>query len=136
MSPMAHWLVKSDPDDYGFGDLERDRRTRWDGVTNALALRHLRAMRRGDRCLIYETGKVRAVVGTATVASAPVEVGDDPRLVAVDLVCGFRLARPVTLAEIKADPRFRDFALVRQGRLSVAPVPTPLWKRLLKMAEA
>jgi len=121
---VACWLVKSDPDDYGFADLARDGEAAWDGVANALALRHLAAMRRGDRCFVYETGKVRAIVGTARVAAAGRD-GAPPRLAA-----GRPLERPVTLAEIKADPAFRDFALVRQGRLSAMPVPEPLVRRL------
>jgi predicted RNA-binding protein with PUA-like domain len=125
---VACWLVKADPDDYGFAELVRDGETAWSGVANALALRHLAAMRRGDRCFVYETGKVRAVVGTARVAAA----GRDgaPTRLAV----GRPLTRPVTLAEVKADPAFRDFALVRQGRLSVMPVPEPLARRLEMLA--
>lgn len=125
---MAHWLVKADPDDYGFAALERDGQAAWDGVANALALRHLGAMRRGDRCFVYETGKVRAVVGTARVVAAG-SAGAAPRLAA-----GERLAQPVSLAAIKADPAFHDFALVRQGRLSVMPVPDSLARRLERMA--
>ena len=126
---MTCWLVKADPDDYGFAELTRDGETAWGGVANALALRHLAAMRRGDRCFVYETGKVRAVVGTARVAAAARD-GAPPRLAA-----GRPLGRPVTLAEIKADSAFRDFALVRQGRLSVMPVPEPLARRIETMAE-
>ena len=129
---MARWLVKSDPDDYGFGDLERDRRTRWDGVANALALRHLRAMAAGDDCLIYETGKVKAAVGLARVAAAAVAKDGAPR---VELEAVRRLAKPVSLAAIKADPAFASFALVRQGRLSVMPVESPHWSRLLRLGE-
>lgn len=127
---MTTWLVKADPDDYGFAALERDGETRWDGIRNALALRHLGNMRRGDRVLVYETGKVRAVVGTATVSAAASTTPAAPRLAA-----GQRLARPVSLAEIKADPLFRDFALVRQGRLSVMPVPAPLARRIERLAK-
>ena len=126
---MAHWLVKADPDEYGFAALERDGEAVWDGVSNALARRHLGAMRAGDDCFIYETGKVRALVGTARVV-APGDDAAAPRLAA-----GRRLARQVTLAEVKADREFRDFALVRQGRLSVMPVPAPLARRLVKMAQ-
>lgn len=125
---MAYWLVKADPDDYGFAALALDGESAWDGVANALALRHLAAMRRGDHCFVYETGKVRAVVGTARVAAAG-SAGAAPRLAA-----GRRLAQPVPLAAIKADPAFRDFALVRQGRLSVMPVPAPLARRIERMA--
>jgi predicted RNA-binding protein with PUA-like domain len=129
---MAHWLVKSDPADYGWAELARDRRTRWDGVANALALRHLRAMKAGDECLLYETGKVKAVIGLARVAAASARPDGAP---AVELAAVRPLARPVTLAEVKSDPAFRDFALVRQGRLSVMPVESAHWSRLLRLGE-
>jgi len=132
---MARWLVKSDPDDYGFAELERERRTSWDGVTNALAQKHLRAMRRGDECLVYETGARRAVVGTARVTGSPRPLDGDPRLVAVPLAAGRRLRREVTLAEIKADRAFADFLLVRHSRLSVMPVSEANWRRILELAE-
>lgn len=132
---MARWLVKSDPDDYAFADLVRDRRTRWDGVTNAAALGHLRAMRRGDDCLVYETGAVKAIVGRARVASNPVADRADPKLVSVALAAGAPLPRPVPLAAVKADPAFAGWELVRISRLSVMPVPEPLWRRILRMAE-
>jgi len=133
---MAYWLVKGDPDDYGFDDLVRDRRTSWDGVTSAPAQKNLRAMKRGDECLFYETGKVKSVVGRCRVAKGPSPDPADERLVVVDLSAGKRLPRPVALAEVKADSAFREFALVRIGRLSVMPVPEALWKRLLAMADA
>lgn len=131
---MAYWLIKGDPGDYGFDDLVRDRRTVWDGVTSAPAQKNLRAMKRGDECLFYETGKVKAVVGRCRVSKGPSPDPENERLVVVGLTAGKRLTRPVTLAEVKADSRFADFALVRIGRLSVMPVPAPLWKRLLSMA--
>ncbi len=130
---MACWLVKSDPEDYSFADLERDRRTKWDGVANALALKHLRAMRKGDACFVYETGKVRALVGLARVAAQRSGEGD-ARAVDVELAVERRLARPVSLAEIKADAAYGDFPLVRMGRLSVMPVPENLRRRLSRMA--
>jgi len=131
---MAHWLLKSDPDDYGFTELERDRRTSWDGVTNALAVKHLRSMRRGDDCLIYETGNRRAVVGTARVSAAARPDGDEPRRVSVAIAAGRRFSRPVTLAEIKSEPGFSDCPLVRQGRLSVMPLSDAHWQRILELA--
>jgi predicted RNA-binding protein with PUA-like domain len=133
---MAHWILKADPDDYGFADLARDGRTRWDGISNALAQKHLRAMKRGDECLVYETGKRKALVGRARIASAPRPEAGDPRRVTVEVACGSPLARPVPLAEIKADPAFAELALVRQGRLSVVPVDATSWQRLLAMAKA
>jgi len=132
---MPSWLVKSDPESYAFADLERERRAVWDGVANALALRHLAAMRPGDDCLVYESGKVKAVVGRARVVSAPradPATGDARRLV-VDLESGERLARPVPLAEIKSDPAFAGLPLVRQPRLSVMPLPAAAHRRLLAL---
>ncbi len=130
---MKRWLVKTDPDTYSFADLVRAGTARWDGVKNALALRHLRAMAAGDPVLVYETGAVKAVVGTAVVAKAPYPdpKGKDPRLVVVDLRAGKTAGRPVTLAAAKGDPILRDCALVRMGRLSVMPVTDAQWKRLL-----
>ena len=131
---MAYWLLKADPDDYGWTQLERDRRTVWDGVSNNLALKHLRGARKGDLALVYHTGAEKAVVGLAGIESDPYPDPDDARLVVIDLAPRKRLPRPVSLAEIKADPRFAEFALVRMSRLSVMPVPAPLWQRILKMA--
>ena len=130
------WLVKSDPDDYSFDDLVRDGRATWDGVANPLALKHIRLMHEGDEVLVYATGKEKAIIGRARVASEPFAdpKQDDPKAAVVDLVPGERLARPVTLAEVKADPFFAEFYLVRQGRLSVMPVDDAQWQRLLKMA--
>lgn len=134
---MGLWLVKSDPESYSFADLERDRRTVWDGVANALALRHLGTMRPFDDCLVYESGKVKAVVGLARVATAPRPdpKGDDPRLLVVELEAGGRLARPVSLAEIKADPRFAELPLVRQPRLSVMPLPRAAFRALVALGK-
>jgi predicted RNA-binding protein with PUA-like domain len=128
---MACWLVKADPDDYGFAALERDGETAWSGVANALARRHLAAMRAGDPVFVYETGKVRAVVGTARVAAPAAASPPAPRLAA-----GRRLARPVPLAEIKSDAAFARFDLVRLSRLSVMPVPPALARRLERLARS
>jgi len=132
---MAHWLLKTDPDTYTFDDLVRERRATWDGVSNAQALIYLRQMARGDEALIYHSGADKAVIGHATIARAPYADPKlkDPRRVVVDLTAGPRLARPVTLAQVKADPAFKEFLLVRNSRLSVMPVPAPLWKRLLSL---
>jgi len=133
---MSCWLVKSDPESYGWADLARERRTVWDGVANALALRHLAAMRPGDDCLIYESGKVKALVGLARVVAEPRPdpVAGDPRRLVVELEAVAPLPEPVTLAVVKADPAFAEFALVRQSRLSVLPVPAPLARRLRALA--
>jgi predicted RNA-binding protein with PUA-like domain len=132
------WLLKSDPDTYSFADLERDGQTRWDGVSNNLALKHLRSMHAGDEALIYHSGDDKAIVGTAEVVSEPYAdpKQKDAKLVVVDLKAGPRLPRPVTLSEIKQRPDFKDFALVRMSRLSVMPVSEMQWKALMDMAKA
>ncbi len=131
-----YWIVKTEPSAYSFDDLLRERRTVWDGVKNNLALKHLRAMRPGDEVLIYHSGKDKAAVGLAAVASAPYPdpKAEDEKLVVVDLTAGRRLPRPVDLKTIKADPAFKDLALVRMPRLSVMPVPAPTWRRLLALS--
>jgi len=129
---MNHWLLKSDPETYGFDDLERDKTTTWDGVRNNQALIYLRQINKGDFALIYHSGGDKHVVGLAEIIRGPYP---DPKvenlkLVVVDLKFKQRLPRPVTLAQIKADPDFLEFQLVRMSRLSVMPVPAPLWKKL------
>jgi predicted RNA-binding protein with PUA-like domain len=118
------WLLKTEPGTYSYDDLEREGRAVWDGVTNPVALKNLRAMKAGDRAFVYHTGDERAVVGRAEVVKTayPDPRGDNDRLVVVDLKAAGRLARPVTLDEIKKLPVFADSPLVRQGRLSVVPL--------------
>ena len=131
-----YWILKTEPTTYSFADLQRAGTAVWDGVKNNLALKHLRAMRRGDEVLIYHTGEEKAVVGVAAVVSEPYPdpKKKDVKLVVVDLKAQRGLARPVSLAEIKADKAFADLALVRMGRLSVMPVAAAQWHRLLKLA--
>ncbi|MEZ0335618.1 MAG: EVE domain-containing protein [Gemmatimonadales bacterium] len=125
-----YWILKTEPSEYAFADLQRDGRTRWDGISNALALKHLRSMHRGDEAMVYHTGDEKRVVGLAKVVSEP-----DARAV-VELELGPALPTPVSLATIKADPAFKDLALVRMSRLSVVPVPPEMWRKLLGMAGA
>jgi predicted RNA-binding protein with PUA-like domain len=134
---VARWLLKTEPDEYSFGDLAKAKKAVWDGVGNALALKHIRSMTKGDEVVIYHTGDEKSAVGLATVASAPYAdpTGDDPKLAVVDLRAGKPLARPVTLAQIKADPAFAGWDLLRIGRLSVVPVPDAMWDRLLALSE-
>jgi len=129
------WILKTEPSEYSFARLCREGRAVWDGVTNPLALRHLREMAVGDEVLIYHTGDEKAAVGLARVVRAAYSDprAGDPKLVVVDLEAGRPLPNPVTLAAVKADPVFADLALVRMGRLSVVPVPPAQWKRLLAM---
>ena len=120
---MNHFLAKTDPETYSIDDLEREKRTVWDGVTNAQAVRVIRQMRPGDRVFIYHSGGVSSVVGMAVVRSEP---RDDPKNVksaVVDLEFAGRLEPSVTLAEIKQSKKFDDWALVRQGRLSTMAAP-------------
>ena len=133
-----YWILKTDADTYAFDQLVRDRRTVWDGVSNALALKHIRSMAKGDQLLIYHSGDDKALVGLARVVSEPYPdpKATDAKLYVVDVEAGERLARPVTLAEVRADPAFADLGLVRMSRLSVIPVPAEQWKRLLAMAKA
>ena len=134
----ARWLVKTEPSAYAYTDLERDGGTRWDGIRNAQALIHLRAMKQGDQVLVYHTGGEKAVVGVAKVTRGayPDPAGTDPKLVAVDLAPLRPLAVPVTLAAIRKERSLADLALVRHGRLSVMPVPAREWAILLRLGEA
>lgn len=131
------WLLKSEPGEYSFEDLEREGRVRWDGVSNALALKHMRQVRPGDKAFFYHTGKVKAIVGVARIESEPYPdpENDDARVVVFDIGPEKRLAQPVTLAEIKAERVFADWELVRMPRLSVMPVPEPLWTRILEISK-
>lgn len=133
---MAYWLVKSDPETYGLAELERDRKTVWDGVTNAVAVKHLRGVKKGDGVLVYHTGDEKSIVGLATAASdgKPDPKRPDAKLAVFDLAFVKRFAFPVPLGVIKADARFAAFDLVRLPRLSVMPVPAALWKQILRMA--
>ena len=130
-----YWILKTDADTYAFDQLARERRAVWDGVSNSLALKHIRSMRKGDQALIYHSGDEKALVGLARIASDPYPdpKAGDPKLAVVDVEAGERLARPVTLAAVKADPAFADLGLVRMSRLSVIPVPPEQWQRLLEM---
>lgn len=133
---MPFWLLKTETSTYSFADLQRDKSTTWDGVSAAPALKHMREMSKGDLAFIYHTGDEKQIVGIAEIASNPYPDpnADDRKLVAIDLKPRQSLKNPVTLVQIKADARFKDFALVRISRLSVMPVPETLWKALLTMA--
>jgi len=120
---MNYFLAKSEPGTYSIGDLERDRKTVWDGVTNPQAVRAIRSMKPGDKVFIYHSGGVSAVVGIATVRSEPRADPKNPKSAIVDLEFAARLGKPVSLAEIKQSKQFDDWALVRQGRLSTMAVP-------------
>lgn len=131
-----YWLLKTEPSTYSFDRLVEEGRAVWDGVRNNLALLHLRAMKEGDRVLIYHTGGEKAVVGTARVLTAayPDPAQGDPKLVVVDIAPDARLPRSVSLATIKAEPALAEMPLIRMSRLSVMPVAADQWKRLLALA--
>jgi predicted RNA-binding protein with PUA-like domain len=114
-----HYLLKTEPSEYSFADLQRDQVTVWDGVTNPVALKNLRAMQPGDHLVIYHTGDERQTVGTASVVSVDTK---DPKKPLVKIKAGTALATPTSLAQIKANPAFQDSPLLRQGRLSVVPL--------------
>ena len=123
----GYYLLKTEPSEYSFADLRRDKTTLWDGVTNPVAVRHLGAMKPGARLIIYETGDHKSAVGTATVVSVD---ADDPKKPVVRIKEGKPLEKPVTLVEIKANKLFADSPLVRIGRLSVVPLTEAQYKWL------
>ena len=123
----SDYLLKTEPSEYSFADLQRDAVTVWDGVSNPVALRNLREMTSGTRLVIYETGARKSAVGTASVVSVDVS---NPKNPAVKIKAGNALAKPVTLAEIKSNPLFSASPLVRQGRLSVVPLTNAQYKAL------
>lgn len=135
---MAQWLVKEEPDHYGFDQLEKDRKTVWAGVRNPLAQKNLRGIKRGDRIFYYHTGKEKAVVATAKAASDayPDPSDSSGKLSVVDIVPEKKLPRPVTLAEIKSDKAFASFPLVRMSRLSVMPVTDAEWARIEQLSRS
>ena len=132
---MAYWLMKSEPGSYSWADLVRDGGTMWDGVRNNAARLHLRAMMPGDEAFFYHSMDERAVVGVMKVTGAGQPDGADGSWVRVPVEPVRALTRPVTLAEIKAEPRLAKMELIRQSRLSVAPVRDEEWKLILKMAQ-
>ena len=122
------YLLKTEPTVYSFANLEKEKTTVWDGVTNPVAVKNLRAMKPGDRLVIYHTGDEKSAVGTATVESVD---ASDPRNPQVKIKVGKAIARPRTLAEIKAQKLFAESPLVRQGRLSVVPLTTAQYQSLV-----
>ena len=123
------YLLKTEPSEYSFADLQQDKVTIWDGVSNPVALKHLREMEPGSRLVIYKTGDHKSAVGTASVVSVD---ASDPRNPAVQIKVGKPLSRQVSLAEIKANRLFADSPLVRQGRLSVVPLTSTQYKALMR----
>ncbi len=134
---MGYWLFKEEPEHYSYSDLEQEQSTLWDGVTNNLARKYLRQVRRGDRILYYHTGKEKAVVGEMRAASdaMPDSNSDDPKAVVVEVRPVRRLQQAVTLGRIKDDPPLASWDLVRLPRLSVMPVTEDQWRRVEELSE-
>jgi predicted RNA-binding protein with PUA-like domain len=120
-----NYLLKTEPTVYSFADLQREQTTVWDGVTNPVALKNMRGIKPGDKLVIYHTGDEKSAVGTATALSLGSSEDKDPQL---KIKAGKPIAKPVTLAEIKAHKLFADSPLVRQGRLSVVPLNDAQYK--------
>lgn len=134
---MAYWLMKAEPNDYTFEDLERDGVAEWDGIHNHQAAGNMRAMKKGDRAFFYRSLKDPAVIGIMEIFREAYQDPDDPKesFVLVDVKAVKPVKREVSLKEIKAEPKLADMALVRQSRLSVSPVSADAWKLICKMAE-
>lgn len=133
---MANWLLKSEPGDYSYSDLRRDGKTAWNGVRNALALKHMRQVGKGDLAFFYHTGSERAIVGIVNIESDPYRdpQGDDEKIVVFDVSSREELAQPVSLSDIKKTGKFDGWELVRLPRLSVMPVPKSVWSAILSMS--
>ena len=133
----GRWLLKTEPSSYSWAQLERDRRTVWDGVRNALALKHLAAMEKGDEVLVYHTGDEKAVIGLARAVRGayPDPKAGDPRMVVIDLEPVRALPRPVTLREMRGNAKLAGFDLLRLPRLSVMPVSAAHWAEILRVAK-
>jgi predicted RNA-binding protein with PUA-like domain len=133
---MAYWLIKSEPSAYSWDQLVKDKKTSWTGVRNFQAQINLKAMKTGDRAFFYQSGEGKEIVGIAEVTKTayPDSTDKEGKSVTVDFKAVEPVKKKVTLAEIKADPRFKEMKLVRQSRLSVSPVSDEHWKLLLKMA--
>ena len=132
---MAHWLMKSEPGTYSWSDLVRDGSTEWDGVRAPAARLHLKAMKRGDEAYFYHSGNERSVIGVMRVTREAAPDPKDPDWVSVAVEPVRELARPVTLKQVKADPRLAKMELVRQSRLSVSPVRDAEWKAVLELVD-
>jgi predicted RNA-binding protein with PUA-like domain len=131
---MAHWLMKSEPESYSWDDLVRDGGTEWDGVRNNAARLHLKAMKKGDEAFFYHSMSDKAVVGIMRITREAQPDSKDPDWVSVRVEPVKPLAKPVTLADIKAEPKLAKMELIRQSRLSVAPVRDEEWYKIIDMA--
>lgn len=134
---MAYWLCKQEPSSYNIDSLEKEKKTSWDGVHNNLALKHIRAMKKGDLAFFYHSGDEKQIVGIMEIVSGayPNPKEEDARFVAIDVKFKNRLKNPVTLAQIKANKKFKDWDLLRISRLSVMPTPPQIWSEIIKISQ-
>jgi predicted RNA-binding protein with PUA-like domain len=134
---MAYWLCKQEPSTYNIDRLEKEKKTTWDGVHNNLALKHMRQMKKGDLAFLYHSGDEKHIAGIMEIVSGayPNPKEKDPRFVVIDVKFKKKLARPVTLGEIKNKKTFKDWELLRISRLSVMPVPTQIWSEISKISQ-
>ena len=134
---MKYWILKSEPSTYSLNDLERDKKTVWDGVHNNLALKHMREMKYGDLVLFYHTGDERQAVGIMEVISEPYPnpKEDNKRFIVVDVKYKKSLKRPITLHEMKKQKKFQNWELIRISRLSVMPVPKHIWDTIIDISQ-
>lgn len=132
---MKYWLLKSEPFKYSFAQLQKDKKTHWDGVRNYQAAANLRAMEKGDLAFFYHSNEGKEIVGIVKIARAAYSDPSDEagKFVMVDIAYDAALKNPVTLAAIKAEPALKDLPLIRQSRLSVVPVSAAEWKKLCQM---
>jgi predicted RNA-binding protein with PUA-like domain len=132
-----YWLCKQEPSTYNLDNLEKEKKTTWDGVHNNLALKHLRQMKKGDLAFFYHSGDEKQIAGIMEITSEayPNPKENDPRFVVVDVKFKRRLDRPVTLKEIKNNKKFKDWELLRISRLSVMPVSSQIWSEILKISQ-
>jgi len=135
---VNYWLVKQEPTSYSFETLEKEGKAVWDGVHNNLALKYINDMKKGDQAFFYHSGDEKQIVGILEVISNPYPnpKEKDKRFVVVDVKHKKRLKRPVTLAEIKKEKKFKDWELLRISRLSVMPVPKEIWDKILEKSQA
>lgn len=132
-----YWLCKQEPSSYNLDKLEKEKTTTWDDVHNNLAVKHISQMKKGDLAFFYHSGDEKQIVGIIQITSGPYPnpKEKDPRFVVVDVKYKSRLARPVTLAEIKSNKKFKDWELLRISRLSVMPVPSQIWDEIVKISQ-
>lgn len=134
---VNYWLCKQEPSTYNIDKLEKEKKTTWDGVHNNLALKHIRQMKKGDLAFFYHSGDEKKITGMMEMASEPYPnpKEKDPRFVVIDVKFKKRLVRPVTLEEIKANNKFKDWELLRISRLSVMPAPSQIWNEIIKISQ-